>query len=153
MGLERVVAILNGQNDNYQSDLFKHLINKIEQLSGKTYGESVEITKAMRIIADHLKAATFIMGDDRGVAQSNTDQGYVVRRLIRRAIRYGLQLDIKEESWTKEIAKIVAHDYQEVYPELRKNIDKVITLFKEEEEKFKKTLEQGLKEFEKIISK
>ncbi|KKT45206.1 MAG: Alanine-tRNA ligase [Parcubacteria group bacterium GW2011_GWA2_44_15] len=160
MGLERVVAILNGQNDNYQSDLFKHLINKIEQLSGKTYGESVEITKAMRIIADHLKAATFIMGDQRGVGPSNTDQGYVVRRLIRRAIRHGRQLGIKDgsagltagESWTKEIAKVVAHDYQTTYPELPKNIDKVIEQFKIEEAKFGKTLEQGLREFAKIIS-
>jgi len=73
-----------------------------------------------------------------------------VRRLIRRAIRYGRQLGIKEESWTKEIAKVVAHDYQEVYPELRRNINKVIEQLTEEEAKFKKTLELGLKEFEKL---
>ena len=158
MGLERVVAILNGHGDNYQTDLFANIISKIEQLSNKKYGQSADITKAMRIIADHLKAATFIMGDERGSAPSNTDQGYVVRRLIRRAIRYGRQLNIGDgsaglaegESWTKEIAKIVAHDYQEVYPELKKNIDKVIEQFKDEEAKFKKTLEQGLKKFEKI---
>jgi len=153
MGLERVIAVLNGLKDNYQSDLFSHLISRLEQLSGKKYGETKETTKAMRIIADHLKAATFIMGDDRGVAPSNTDQGYVVRRLIRRAIRYGRQIGIKSEyeSWTKEIAKIVAHDYQSAYPELGRNINKIIELIKAEEAKFNKTLEQGLKEFAKIV--
>ena len=152
LGLERILAVINGYGDDYKTDLFKNIISRIERLSNKAYGTDQEITKAMRIIADHLKAATFIMGDDRGVAPSNLGQGYVVRRLIRRAIRYGRQLGINEESWTKEIAKIVTHDYQEVYPELRKNIDKVITQLKDEEAKFKKTLELGLKEFEKLGS-
>ncbi|MBI2459255.1 MAG: alanine--tRNA ligase [Parcubacteria group bacterium] len=153
MGLERILAVMNGFGDNYKTDLFKNLIFKIENLSGKTYDDSPAITKAMRVIADHLKAATFIMGDDKGVAPSNLSQGYVVRRLIRRAIRYGRQLDIKEQSWTKEIAKIVAHDYTEAYPELQKNINWVIEQFNEEEIKFKKTLEQGLREFEKLKPK
>ena len=150
MGLERVLAVLNGYDDNYKSELFSNIIFKIENLSGKKYGETAEITRAMRIIADHLKAATFIMGDDRGVAPSNLGQGYVVRRFIRRAIRYGRQLGINEKSWTKEIAKVVAHDYQEIYPELPKNINKIIEQLKQEEAKFKKTLELGLKEFEKL---
>lgn len=141
MGLERILAVMNGLDDNYKTDLFKNLIFKLENLSGKKYGVSLEITKAMRIIADHLKAATFIMGDDKGMAPSNLGQGYVVRRLIRRAIVYGYQLNIKEELWTKEIAKIVAHDYQETYPELRRNINKVITLLTDEEAKFKKTID------------
>lgn len=150
MGLERILAVMNGLADNYQTDLFKNIIFKIEALSGKTYGADAAGTRAMRIIADHLKAATFIMGEDKGVAPSNLGQGYVVRRLIRRAIRYGRQIGIGEESWTKEIAKVVAHDYQEIYPELQKNIDKVISQFKDEEAKFNKTLELGLKEFEKL---
>jgi len=150
LGLERILAVINGYGDDYKTDLFKNIISRIERLSNKAYGTDQEITKAMRIIADHLKAATFIMGDDRGVAPSNLGQGYVVRRLIRRAIRYGRQLGINEESWTKEIAKVVAHDYQEVYPELRRNINKVIEQLTEEEAKFKKTLELGLKEFEKL---
>ena len=150
LGLERILAVINGYGDDYKTDLFKNIISRIERLSNKAYGTDQEITKAMRIIADHLKAATFIMGDDRGVAPSNLGQGYIVRRLIRRAIRYGRQLGIKEESWTKEIAKVVAHDYQEVYPELRRNINKVIEQLTEEEAKFKKTLELGLKEFEKL---
>ena len=153
MGLERTVAVLNGLDDDYKTDLFKNLIFRIEQLSGKKYGQSAEITKAMRIIADHLKAAIFIMGDDKGVGPSNLGQGYVVRRLIRRAIRYGRQLGIKEDSWTKEIAKVVAHDYQETYPELRRNIDKVIKLLQEEEVKFIKTMEDGLKKAHRILAK
>ncbi|MDD4271813.1 MAG: alanine--tRNA ligase [Patescibacteria group bacterium] len=150
MGLERILAVMNDFDDNYKTDLFKNLIFRIEDLSGKKYGVDAETTKAMRVIVDHLKAAVFIMADDKGVTPSNTDRGYVLRRLIRRAIRYGRQLGITEESWTKEIAKIVAHDYQEIYPELKKNINLVINLLKEEEAKFKKTLEQGLKEFEKL---
>lgn len=146
MGLERVLSVLNKLYDDYKTDLFVNLIFKIEMLSGKKYGESDDVTRAMRIIADHIKAATFIMGDDKGVVPSNTDQGYVVRRLIRRAIRYGRQLGIaSEEPWTKELAKIIAHDYGEVYPELKKNINKVINNFTEEENKFKKTIERGLK--------
>jgi len=124
MGLERTLAVLNGLDDNYKTELWNNIIYKIEYLSNKKYGEEKEITRMMRIIADHIKAATFIMGDDKGIAPSNTDQGYIVRRLIRRAIRYGQQLGIKsDEPWTKEIAKIVAHDYAEAYPEVSKNID------------------------------
>jgi len=154
MGLERTLAVLNGLDDNYKTELFSNLIFKIEQLSGKKYNESEEITRAMRIIADHLKAATFIMGDDKGITPSNIDQGYVVRRLIRRAIRYGRQLGMQNsgESWTKEIAKIVVHDYANVYPELRKNVNFIIEQLKEEEAKFKKTLERGLREFDKIVN-
>jgi alanyl-tRNA synthetase len=160
MGMERVLAVLNGFDDNYKTDLFAHLIHKIETLTQKKYDESTEIKKAMRIIADHLKAATFIMGDDKGIAPSNTDQGYIVRRLIRRAIRYGNLLGIiedgvclaKNEPWTKEIAKIVIHDYMREYPELEKNANFIINNLKEEENKFKKTLEKGEKFFSASIS-
>lgn len=151
MGLERILAIMNNVADNYQTDLFKNIINKIEQLSDKIYGADNEIDKAIRIIADHLKAVTFIMADEKNIAPSNVDRGYVLRRLIRRAIRYGRQIGIKEESWTKEIAKVVAHDYQEIYPELRKNIDRVIKQLEQEEIKFKKTIEQGLSQFNKLL--
>ncbi len=152
MGLERVLTLMNGLDDNYKSELFANIISKIEQLSGKKYGESEATTRAMRIIADHLRAATFIMADDKGVPPSNTDRGYIVRRLIRRAIRYGREIGIAEESWTKEIAKIVAHDYAGVYQELGRNIDKVIDWLKEEEAKFKKTIEKGEAELEKLLS-
>ena len=153
MGLERTIAVLNKEQDVFANDLFVNICFKIENLSGKKYGANLEITHAMRLIADHLKAVTFIMADDKAVTPSNTNQGYVVRRLIRRAIRYGRQLGIKEESWTKEIAKVVAHDYAEIYPQLQKNINFVISQLKEEEVKFSKTLEQGLKKLEKMKPK
>jgi alanyl-tRNA synthetase len=151
MGLERTVSVLNGKADAFANDTFYNLINKIENLSGKQYiGADTETKKAIRIIVDHLKAATFIIGDDKGIMPSNTDQGYIVRRLIRRAIRYGRALGIlQNEPWTKEIAKLVAHDYGDTYPELQKNIDKIIEELNKEEIKFSKTLERGLKEFEK----
>jgi len=149
MGLERTLAVLNGLGDNYKTELFINLINKVERLSGKKYDSGDNIKRAMRIVVDHIKAATFVMADEKGIMPSNTDQGYIVRRLIRRAIRYGKQLGIKEKSWTKEIAKIVAHDYAEVYPEVQKNIEFVIKQMKEEEDKFSKTLESGMKIFNK----
>jgi len=121
MGLERTLAVLNNLDDDYKTELFINLINKIEELSGKKYEESKGITRSMRIIADHIKAVTFIIGDDKGIVPSNVDQGYVVRRLIRRAVRYGRQLEIKDELWTKQIAEIVIEDYKEVYSELEKN--------------------------------
>jgi alanyl-tRNA synthetase len=152
MGLVRTLAALNGLDDDYKTELFSGSISRIEYLSGKKYSESLETIKAMRIIADHLKAVAFIMGDDRGIAPSNVDQGYVVRRLIRRAIRYGKQIGITQELWTKEIAKIVIHDYQETYPELNRNADFIINNLKEEEEKFSRTLERGLKEFNKLVN-
>jgi alanyl-tRNA synthetase len=147
-GLERITMVSQGKTNIFETDLFVNVINKIFRLSGgKEYKDN---QKAFEVIADHIKAATFIMGDDRGVCPSNTDQGYIVRRLIRRAIRYGKQLEIKSEEggWTKEIAKIIIHDYSDVYPELGRNADFVVEQFKTEEEKFAKTLERGLKQFE-----
>lgn len=153
MGFERTLAVLNNLDDNYKTELFANIIHRIERLSGKKYGESEEITRSMRIIADHLKAASFIIGDGKNIVPSNVDQGYVVRRLIRRSIRYGRQLGIKEESWTKEVAKIVVHDYSKVYQELRENVDFIIEQLRMEEAKFKKTLGKGLKEFAKLNQK
>jgi alanyl-tRNA synthetase len=146
-GLERITMAIQGFDNIFETDLFLNIINKISQLSGKQYRENM---KEFEIIADHMRAATFIISDNKGVGPSNTGQGYIVRRLIRRAVRYGKQIGINENSWTKEIAKIIAHDYGNIYPELNKNINFVIRNLQEEEEKFKKTLEKGLKEFEKI---
>ncbi len=145
LGLERSLAVVNGLADNYLTDLFSGLITKLEELSQKRYGQDEETTRAMRIIADHLKAATFIIGDDKGIAPSNTDQGYVVRRLIRRAIRYGRSLGIAQAAWIKEIAKIVIADYQAVYPELSQNQKFIFENLEKEEEKFSRTLEKGIK--------
>jgi alanyl-tRNA synthetase len=152
LGLERVLAVMNNLDDNYQTDLFIHLIRRLEELTGKQYSANSEVTRPMRIIADHLKAATFIIGDDRGVPPSNTDQGYVVRRLIRRAIRYGRQLNIAQELWTTKIAHVVIHDYQTVYPELKRHEAFIIDNFTKEEQKFSQTIDKGLREFDKLAS-
>lgn len=143
-GLERIAMVKQGKDNIFETDLFSNIINKIEQLSGKKYRENMA---AFEVIADHVKAATFIMGDDKGISPSNVDQGYIVRRLLRRAIRYGKQIGIETgtETWVKEVAKIVAHDYQAVYPEIGRNINFVIDEIKKEEEKFARTLEKGLK--------
>jgi len=152
MGLERTIAVLSGKKDAFDSDAFRNIFRKIEELSGKKYDESESARRAMRIIADHIKAAAFIMGDDKGIAPSNTDQGYVVRRLIRRAIRYGRQIGIKEKPWTREVARTVIRDFSGAYPELAKNAGFITDNLTEEEKKFGKTLERGLKEFEKALS-
>jgi len=143
MGLERTLAVINGLNDNYRTELFWPIIEKIEELSGKKY-EGNE--KVFRIISDHIKAATMILGDDRGVAPSNTGQGYVLRRLIRRAVRYGKQLGITE-NFTAELAEVVVKIYKDVYPEGEKNKKFIFDELKKEEEKFRKTLANGEKRF------
>ena len=147
MGLERTLAVVNGLDDNYKTDLFWPIIEKIENLSGKKYEDD---KKAMRIIADHIKASVFILGDNMGIAPSNSGQGYVLRRLIRRAVRYGKQLGMV--SFTSDIASVVILMYEKVYPELSKNSEFVLNNLSQEEEKFEKTLEKGLKEFEKGVS-
>jgi Alanyl-tRNA synthetase len=108
------------------------------------------VLRAIRIVADHIKAAVFIIGDEKGVSPSNTGQGYIVRRLLRRAIRYGRNLGINQNLWTKEVARVVISDYQKTYPELIRNQAFIEDNFDKEEEKFNNTLENGLKEFNKI---
>lgn len=148
-GLVRLLMFLQNKTSIFQTDLYEDIINKIEELSDEKYEDN---EKAFEIIADHLKAATFIMGDEKGIAPSNIGQGYIVRRLIRRAIRYGTQLNIRESSWTNEIAKITAKIYEKAYPEIQKNIDFVLKQLNEEESKFNKTIEMGQKEFDRWMS-
>jgi alanyl-tRNA synthetase len=146
-GLERILMVCDGENSIFKTDLFARIISKIEELSGKKYADNV---KAFEVVADHIKSATFIVGDDKGVAPSNTDQGYIVRRLLRRAIRFGRGLGITKEMWTKEVASVVIFDYKDTYPELGRNQAFIEENFDKEEEKFNRTLENGLKEFNKI---
>lgn len=152
LGLERTLAAISGLDDDYQTDLFIGIIRKIEELSGRKYDENPEMTKSMRIIADHLKAATFIIGDKKGVAPSNTDQGYVVRRLIRRAILQGKKIGISENdsSWPTAVASLVINNYINVYSELKNNSDFITGEILKETEKFQRTLENGLIEFNKL---
>ena len=151
LGLERVTAILNGI-DNYQTDLFLPLIKKLELLSGKMYGEDNAITRSMRIVADHVKASVFIIGDQRGVSPSNVGQGYVVRRLLRRAIVQAgkIGIDVKTSNWIVELVSEVVGIYKEAYPELLNNQEMIKAEVEKETMKFQNTLENGLKEFDKL---
>ena len=150
MGMERVTAILEGLTDNYMSSIWKDVIEKIEEVSGKSY-EGNE--KAMRIIADHMRCAVFISADPAGIKPSNTDQGYILRRLIRRVIRYARNLEIDINSnWEEQIAELIIGKYEDYYPELKEHKQVVIDVLKLEKQKFNKTLENGLKEFEKTVS-
>jgi len=148
-GVERTIAVLNNLEDNYLTEIWQPIIKQIEKISNKKYNQNKETTKAMRIIADHIKAATMIIGD--GISPSNLEQGYIVRRLIRRAIRYlkKINVDILNIDATVEIAKIVLQIYED-YPSLKKNKDKILSEFKKEEDKFQKTLDKGLKQFERM---
>ncbi|MEI7425126.1 MAG: alanine--tRNA ligase [Candidatus Staskawiczbacteria bacterium] len=147
MGMERTLAVLNGKENIYETDLFSDLIKKVEGLSGKKYKED---EKSFRIIVDHLRSATFIIGDVRGVTPSNLGQGYIVRRLIRRAIRFGRKVGINKSNWLREVAEIVAVKYEDVYPSIKENLNFISAELTKEEEKFSQTLEKGLKEFEKL---
>jgi alanyl-tRNA synthetase len=146
-GLERILAAKNGDPDIFKTDLFMPIINKIEEISGKKYGESAGIYD-MRVITDHLKAATFLIAD--GVVPSNTQQGYVLRRLIRRAIRYSLLLGI-ENNFTKLISEVVIEIYKEQYKKLEENRNTIFIELENEEKKFRGTLIKGLEILNKTI--
>lgn len=152
MGLERTICVLTGKKTVYETDAFTDILAKIAELSGKEYGADEETTKAFRIIADHMRTSTFILGDDRGVSPSNTDQGYILRRLIRRAVRYGMQLGMPD-GFTCEIAKVIINQYRNAYPELERNAAFVIDQLTLEEGRFARTLKQGNKEFDKVASR
>ena len=145
MGVERTLAVLNGLEDNYQTEVFLPIIKEIEKISKKSYKGN---EKVMRIIADHLRASVFILGDDKQIKPSNTEHGYVLRRLIRRAIRYGRQLGIKD-NFTVKIAKTIIPIYSD-YQELERNHKFIYQQLEEEENKFTLTLEKGLKKFQEI---
>ncbi len=148
MGVERTTAILEGVNDNYLSSIWKDVIERIRSISGLPYeGEN---KKSMRIIADHMRTAVFISADPAGIKPSNTDQGYILRRLIRRAIRHAKKLNIDMNSdWEQQLAMIILDKYKDYYKELEDNYQLVLDVLKNEKEKFNKTLEKGLREFEK----
>ncbi len=151
MGLERTLCIIQGVSSVYETELFMPAIRKIEEISGLKYDKDGETAKPVRIVADHIRTATFILGDDKGVTPSNVDQGYVLRRLIRRAVRFGRQLNFKKGDLS-EIAKIYIEQYKHVYSELEKNSAKIIDELNREEERFNTALTQGLKEFDKLAS-
>ncbi|MDE6355633.1 MAG: alanine--tRNA ligase [Clostridia bacterium] len=150
-GFDRMLLFLNGLNDGYKTDLFLPVIEKLEALSGKTYDNGGEDQKAMRIIADHTRTAVMLIGDEQGILPSNTGAGYILRRLMRRAIRYCKQLQI-ESSAMLEAAKIFIEEiYGEAYPLLVKNESYILDEIKKEADRFEATLAQGIKEFEKCV--
>lgn len=151
MGVERTTAILEGVDDNYKSSIWQDVITLIEQISNLSY-EGNE--KSMRIIADHIRTATFISADYAGIKPSNTDQGYILRRLIRRAIRHAKRLNIDINSnWEEQIAKCIIDKYKIYYKELSENEQIVYEVLKNEKIKFNRTLEKGLREFEKVLQR
>lgn len=151
MGVERVTAILEGVNDNYKSSIWSDVIDLISNISNLPYAGNEE---SMRIIADHIRTAVFISADPAGIKPSNTDQGYILRRLIRRAIRHAKKLNIDINSnWEEQIARLLISKYKKYYSELDSNEVVVLEVLKNEKEKFNKTLEKGLREFAKVSNK
>jgi len=146
MGVERTLAVLNGKENVFETDLFEPIFAKIEELSGKKYEDN---KKEFRIIADHIKAGVFIISD--GVSPSNTGRGYVLRRLVRRAVRYGKLLGI-ENNFSKYVAEKIIDLHKDFYAELEYNKQTVFDELEREEEKFRKTLEKGMVELEKGLA-
>lgn len=152
MGLERTIATLQGAESVYDTDAFTNILARISELSGKNYRDNAETIRAFRIVADHIRTSTFMLGDPRGVTPSNVDQGYILRRLIRRALRYAMQLGMPENSLGK-IAEVVIEDYGNVYPELEENRKHIVMELDAEEARFQRTLTNGMREFERIKGK
>ncbi len=150
MGLERTNCILQGKTSVYLTEVFKPIIDTIEKLSNYTYGTDAEKDKSVRIIADHSRSAVFILGDQKGVSPSNVGAGYVLRRLIRRAVRHGMKLGI-DRAFLAEIAEAVVENFKCAYPELEENKEKVFKELTAEENKFRDTLKKGEAEFQKLL--
>lgn len=154
MGLARMVSVLEGHNDDYQIEIINQIVKKIEAISGKTYGQSQEIDRAIRIITDHLRGAAFILGEQ--VMPSNTKHGYILRRLIRRAVRFGRLIGM-EKDFTAQIIGEVISLYQKDYPKLTDNQDFILDQAKKEEKKFDQVLDNGLdllkQELDKVDNK
>ena len=150
MGVERTTAILEGVDDNYLTSIWKDVVDKIEEMSNTTYSENA---KSIRIIADHIRTAVFIAGDNSGIKPSNTDQGYILRRLIRRMIRHAKKIGIDVNSgFERTLADMIIAKYAKYYDELTKNREVILDVLTNELNKFNRTLEKGLREFEKIVS-
>ncbi len=150
MGLERLAAVLQKKKSNYDTDLFFPLIQAIEKNTHKKYGESADSDVSMRVLADHIRAAVFLISD--GVQPSNEGRGYVLRRILRRAIRFGKMLG-KNEPFFYKLVKILVSEMAEAYPDLQKNESFITKVIQTEEERFLETLDQGLEMIEKEVKK
>jgi alanyl-tRNA synthetase len=156
MGIERTVTVLNGKKSVYDTDIFATIIAAIEASCGTKYGQNEEIDRSIRIIADHVRSSTFILGDPKAVSPSNVGAGYVLRRLIRRAVRHGRKLggidyEKQENPFLSPIAKVVIEQFKGPYPELTENSSFIKAELDKEEAKFMETLQKGEHEFEKLL--
>ncbi len=150
MGIERTVAMLSGKKSVYETEIFIPFIRAVESLTGKKYGSDESVDVSIRIICDHARAATFILGDPKGVSPSNVGAGYVLRRLIRRAVRHGRKLGV-EGTFLGGIARVAIDMYKGPYPELGQKEAVILEELLAEEEKFLVTLQKGEAEFEKMV--
>ena len=150
MGIERTITILQGKKSVYETELFTPIIARIEELSGATYGSAEQADVSIRIIADHVRAATHIIGDEAGVAPSNVGQGYILRRLIRRAVRHGRKLGLTEP-FLAPVAQVVIDMYADIYASVDRKRDEILSELTGEEERFLETLRKGEHEFEKLL--
>lgn len=151
-GLDRMLAFLNGLTDGYKTDLFLPVIEFLEEKSGKNYDEDEEAQKAMRIIADHIRTSTMLIGDVNGILPSNVGAGYILRRLLRRALRYTRKLGL-ESSVLAEVSRIfIEKIYDEAYPLLVEKKDYILDEIMKEAARFEATLATGEKEFTKCIT-
>lgn len=144
-GLERLVMAMNNLDNIFKIDSLNNVVKRVEELSGKKYEDN---KKYFEIISDHIKSVTFLLGDDKKLSPSNTDQGYIIRRLIRRALRSARQLGVTQAGFIAETSKIIIDFYKEDYKELERNTDFIIKSMQEEEDKFSKTIEKG----ERVLS-
>ncbi len=147
MGLERVVSVLQGKIGNYETDLFMPLLHKLEEVSGRPYGEDERTDIAFRVIADHVRGATFIIND--GVLPSKDGRGYVLRRILRRALRYGKKVGI-EKDFLADLSRIVVDMMDDVYPEVKNNYPFILSILKGEEERFLETLSVGMRLYDEV---
>ncbi|KKK50336.1 hypothetical protein LCGC14_3126040, partial [marine sediment metagenome] len=150
MGVERTIAMLQGKSSVYDTELFEGIISSIEEASGRKYGSDEETDHSIRIITDHIRSSVFILGDEKGVKPSNLGQGYILRRLIRRAIRHSRKLSI-EGNFLKKAAFAAIDIYKVSYPELIDAEELILKELETEEERFLKTLKKGEHEFEKLL--
>ena len=151
MGLERITAVLQGHESNYDTDLFGPLLNEIGKLAGKKYGRSMSQDDiSMRVVADHSRTAAFLIAD--GVIPSNEFRGYVLRKIMRRAMRHGMKLGISQ-TFLPTLVDVIAREMGEAYPELRANRDTVVSVVRNEEERFSAVLAGGLPRLEEAIER
>ena len=150
-GFERMLMFLNGITDGYKTDLFQEVIAHMEKILGIKYGEDENITKSMRIIADHIRTSVMLIGDVNGIVPSNVGAGYILRRIMRRAIRHAKKINLDSQELLN-VAKIyIEKVYNDAYPLLVKNEQNILTEIQKEMDKFNRALEQGLKEFDKVL--